>query len=217
MPGMEDLGEGTLGDLVAAWSRGEGQGYYAVGADVAGGCPTLLDHVHLLEYIQEDALWAESATVSPNLNLGLAGTGTGMHADAYPFWVQMLAGETNFRVVTSPEAAQHLPGYWVPDLLHQPGQPFQQLDLFDARVLSKHLPGEDVWVATLQAGDWLYLPPRAPRAHHNSANAITLSANFLDPDHANATMAHFQHSRERACPPETWQDPNALGALCTET
>ena len=134
----------------------------------------------------------------PEIFLGPKGTRSEIHIDKpnYPFWMNVYIGSKTFRTIDFHEAFQH----WGQELRYPRFMRkvkgwfgFTQeraLDIWDPDLkVFPELADMTVYEGTVNAGDFIYLPPAMMHAVYNKENSFGLSENALPLPHIDLWMA----------------------------
>jgi hypothetical protein len=205
--------ETTFEDLFSSWKREAFSGSrkslkYGFDINVKCLCPSLMDDFGVLKYFLSDTLMKWTSlyfdTVWPMILLGPPTTGSGIHVDNsfLPFWLTLIAGKKQFRVIMQQEWSTHLSAYFGDGINYGWEGPSNGMkipfDVFDDEFLSQNPDFDDVqvWDTTLLPGDTIYIPSGAA---HGALNlfvsqdgtydetqdvAIGMTSNYLDRWHA---------------------------------
>ncbi|UPR00823.1 JmjC domain-containing protein [Chloropicon primus] len=145
------------------------------------------------ENCEASAVGCEKAVLigQPETFIGRPGTMTELHMDAWlvPFWMSVYIGRKTFRTIRYEDSRTHLNYYRkfaraekrVYD--NSTGTYVtKQLEIFNPDLeVFPELENVKVYEGTVNAGDWIYLPPATLHAVYNDEMSWALSANSLYP------------------------------------
>jgi hypothetical protein len=171
---VEELGQY---DLAAFLSDGALRAYYALEMSLRSECPDLLADMRVPAAFSNDLLSRMYKKASwPNLIIGRADTGVGVHRDSHnlAFWTVAIRGRKRWRVFDADDEAVR--GY---ERVRKSAFDF---DAFSpAFWRQRSLGGVRVFEDILEPGEIIYIPRGAPHATINLDDTIAVSTNFLDP------------------------------------
>ncbi|EGB02541.1 hypothetical protein AURANDRAFT_68784, partial [Aureococcus anophagefferens] len=177
--------------------------YYGFGFDLKCGCPPFTEKAELLKVFEEDRYKHSEFGKSnwPELIVGSRDSFTALHVDKgmMPFWLKLIEGEKDFRVVPLPEWRGKLDGA---DDAGAPfvGGPFPSLkapfDAFDDALVERRWIQErnaSVYAGTMEAGDWMYIPVGAFHGAKNNLRtpSVSMSGNYWDKTHRRQILENF--------------------------
>ncbi|KAH8069198.1 cupin-like domain-containing protein [Aureococcus anophagefferens] len=177
--------------------------YYGFGFDLKCGCPPFTEKAELLKVFEEDRYKHSEFGKSnwPELIVGSRDSFTALHVDKgmMPFWLKLIEGEKDFRVVPLPEWRGKLDGA---DDAGAPfvGGPFPSLkapfDAFDDALVERRWIQErnaSVYAGTMEAGDWMYIPVGAFHGAKNNLRtpSVSMSGNYWDKTHRKQILENF--------------------------
>ena len=132
----------------------------------------------------------------PEIFIGPQGTKITIHMDNYlvPFWMAVYAGKKTFRTIPYEDSIKHMPYYtgvrnaqpnrFEKTVLSKWPWTFQkkQLEIWDPDLETfPEVTKVRVYEGTVNAGDWIYLPPATLHAVYNTEDTWAVSVNSLPP------------------------------------